>query len=40
MANTGGNLLKSFETSFMSHANNGNGSEQQFKTLIEDDKRR
>lgn len=40
MANTGGNLLKSFETSFMNHAYNGNGSEQQFKTLIEDDKRK
>ncbi len=39
MANTGGNLLKSFETSFMNHAYNGNGSEQQFKTLVEDDKK-
>ncbi len=37
MANTGGSMLKSFETSFMNDAFNGNGSAEDLEKLLKDD---
>ena len=37
MANTGGKMLKSFETKFMNNAFNGNGSAEDLEKLLKDD---
>ncbi|WP_152984675.1 hypothetical protein [Stenotrophomonas terrae] len=37
MANTGGNMMKAFETSFLKDAFNGNGSARELYTLLKDD---